>query len=57
LQFAGTITTHDGETDPILRALFPIGGSASWLLTNFAMIIGTGSLTPPDPPTNVRVIR
>jgi hypothetical protein len=33
LQFAGTITAQDGETDPILRALFPIGGSATWLLT------------------------
>ena len=33
LQFNATIASLEGETDPALRALFPLGGSTSWLLT------------------------
>lgn len=33
LQFNGTITSLEGDEDPALRALFPLGGGASWLLT------------------------
>ena len=33
LQFNATISAYEGEEDPALRALFPLGGTASWLLT------------------------
>lgn len=33
LQFSATISAYEGEEDPALRALFPLGGTASWLLT------------------------
>ncbi len=33
LRFTGTITAQEGDRDPAIRALFPIGGAASWILT------------------------
>lgn len=51
LQFTGTIAFHEGDQDLAIRALFPVGGGASWLLSYESTLAESDLFPGPDDPT------